>query len=117
MQEQVPEPARVQQAAECRRAPALAYARAPGVTRAPAITAAGSRSLGCPRGGQAPIAGPLRIVLAPTIVIRNTVRPHVGVDGLTAPRPAFVVAYAEAASASRVLSADDGYRFVPETHT
>lgn len=37
--------------------------------------------------------------------------------GLTKPGPAFVVAYAEAASAGRVLSADDGYRFVLETRT
>jgi hypothetical protein len=34
---------------------------------------------------------------------------------LTKPGPAFVVAYAETASAGRVLSADDGDRFVPET--
>jgi hypothetical protein len=34
---------------------------------------------------------------------------------LTNPGPAFAVAYAEAASAGRVLSTHDGYRFVPET--
>jgi hypothetical protein len=36
---------------------------------------------------------------------------------LTKPGPAFVDACAEAASAGRVLSADDGDRFVPETRT
>src|SRR5258708_11853088 len=43
--------------------------------------------------GQAPIAGPLIAVLDPPIVIKkhrsslsgNTVQPHVGVDGITAP--------------------------------
>jgi hypothetical protein len=45
------------------------------------------------RRGQAPIAGPLRAVLDPPIVIKkhrsslsgNTVQPHVGVGGITAP--------------------------------
>jgi hypothetical protein len=36
---------------------------------------------------------------------------------LTKLGPASDVAYAEAVSAGRVLSAHDGYRFVPETRT
>ena len=62
-------------------------------TPSPVITAVGSRPFGAAPRCQAPISRPLRAVLDPLIVIKkhrsslsgNTVQPHVGVGGITAP--------------------------------